>query len=726
MYRWIKPLRAAALVAPSAILLAVCAPGSGLRSPASAPDAGAGEPADAAASPAGSPAAAPGVTGGGSPAASSAPPFTSTLRLPDAAGRARGTEELRRAVALRRPEDAGAAAAAFDRAAEGIPALADWSHLLAAEALARSGDTAAVRQRLERAEPYRAREWGWRAREAAFLAAGDRGGAARALESAADDVADAARRAEIHRRLGELRVQRGERAAAVVAFSGAMLAAPGSRAARESAAAMAELHRGPAERLLEGRVWLRHGNVDRGTAGIEAFLAGGEATGAERAEVRLELGRALFGARRYRDAETHLLRAAREPQAAGAVAAEALFLAGRSQFRDGRTDAARTTFLSVGERYPTEQAAAQAYFILGDLDQDAGRTGAAREHFRRAAAANPQAGDAALAVVRHAGALMLAGDAAGAASLIDAFIDRRTADRHSAQLHFWSARAHERAGNASVARQRYDAARQADPVSYYGTLAAGRLGSAFRDLPLRSSPVDDPVSRAAVDVGLLRSDVLSEAGLSEVATLEMEILRTELQGATAALYLLAEAHHARGAPAAGILLGREIQRREGAWNTRLLKIVFPFPHRALIEAESRRHGLDPFIVAGLIRQESMFNTNAVSPAGAIGLMQVMPGTGRMLARRAGVSSFNPDMLRRPELNVRLGTLFLADLLGRSNNRTEAFAGYNAGPTRAARWRQYPEFRDEELFAERIPFVETRDYVKILAFNAGIYRMLYGE
>ncbi|HEV2132256.1 MAG TPA: lytic transglycosylase domain-containing protein, partial [Longimicrobiaceae bacterium] len=116
----------------------------------------------------------------------------------------------------------------------------------------------------------------------------------------------------------------------------------------------------------------------------------------------------------------------------------------------------------------------------------------------------------------------------------------------------------------------------------------------------------------------------------------------------------------------------------------------------------------------------------VSPAGAVGLMQVMPATGRGLARAAGIANFDPQMLRQPETNVRLGTRFLADLQRRYGGRaTDVFAAYNAGPGRLVRWRTLPEYADEELFAERIPFQETRDYVKIVRFNAQMYRMLYG-
>jgi soluble lytic murein transglycosylase len=137
--------------------------------------------------------------------------------------------------------------------------------------------------------------------------------------------------------------------------------------------------------------------------------------------------------------------------------------------------------------------------------------------------------------------------------------------------------------------------------------------------------------------------------------------------------------------------------------------------------------LDPYVVAGLIRQESLFNPVAVSPAGAIGLMQVMPATGRSLAQRVGIGTFNPEMLKQPETNVRLGTLFLADQMRRWNgHEPDVFAAYNAGPNRVVRWRQFPEHADEDLYAERIPFAETRDYVKKLRTNARIYRLLYAE
>src|SRR5690606_28303815 len=109
----------------------------------------------------------------------------------------------------------------------------------------------------------------------------------------------------------------------------------------------------------------------------------------------------------------------------------------------------------------------------------------------------------------------------------------------------------------------------------------------------------------------------------------------------------------------------------------------------------------------------------------IGLMQVMPTTGRSLARTLGIRRFNADMLAQPELNIVFGMRYLADQLRTYGNRLDAvLAAYNAGPTRVERWKQFPEFDDTLLFAERIPFVETRDYVRIVQNNRRIYAALY--
>jgi soluble lytic murein transglycosylase len=232
---------------------------------------------------------------------------------------------------------------------------------------------------------------------------------------------------------------------------------------------------------------------------------------------------------------------------------------------------------------------------------------------------------------------------------------------------------------------------------------------------------------ADMQQALQRIDLLDQLGLDEAAGYEIARLRRSSAGHTDWQYALGEALNARGHTDEGIAIGREILNgAHNVWNARLLRIVYPLPFRDIIMAQAGEQHLDPFLVAGLIRQESMFDPDAFSRAGAVGLMQVMPGTGRDLARTVGVTRFDTAMLENPEVNATLGTIFLSDLMKQNKGRVApVLAAYNAGPARLARWIKFPEYADDEAFAERIPFDETRDYVRVVQLNAHMYAALYG-
>jgi soluble lytic murein transglycosylase len=219
----------------------------------------------------------------------------------------------------------------------------------------------------------------------------------------------------------------------------------------------------------------------------------------------------------------------------------------------------------------------------------------------------------------------------------------------------------------------------------------------------------------------MRWELLRDIGWYDAAAFELRDLRQDVGKNTAALYTIAERLNARDHAYAGIAIGRELLDDGADWNARLLRIMFPLPYHDIIKREARARGLDPYFVAALMRQESRFNPRAVSAAGAVGLMQVMPATGRQLG---GVDR---QGLMDPETNIRLGTRFLADMMKTYGTRTDAvLAAYNAGPSRMNRWRTFPEFHQSDLFVERIPFDETRDYVKVVRVNTSIYHELYGE
>jgi soluble lytic murein transglycosylase len=220
--------------------------------------------------------------------------------------------------------------------------------------------------------------------------------------------------------------------------------------------------------------------------------------------------------------------------------------------------------------------------------------------------------------------------------------------------------------------------------------------------------------------------LLEDAGLTEGAEAEVARLTALARSGPEALLALAEALVQAGWPVEGINLGWELRDAGLPWDRRLLRVVFPFPYRDVIAREAAEWGLDPLLVASLIRQESAFKRDIRSAAGAVGLMQVMPATGAELARRLGPAGFRERHLEVPEVNLHLGAAFYRDMSRRyAGDLPLVLSAYNAGPARANRWRAFPEAGDAARFTERIPIDETRGYVKNVRRNLAVYGVLYG-
>jgi soluble lytic murein transglycosylase len=154
------------------------------------------------------------------------------------------------------------------------------------------------------------------------------------------------------------------------------------------------------------------------------------------------------------------------------------------------------------------------------------------------------------------------------------------------------------------------------------------------------------------------------------------------------------------------------------------RILFPQAYWPTIKTESEKNGLDPYMVASLIRQESEFNPGAISRANAYGLMQLLPSVGRSMAKEEGIRHFETNDLLDPTMNVRLGTRYLRQTLDKFNNQPEyTFAAYNAGDNRVTDWQSAGSYTGMDEFVESIPFTETREYVQAILRNEEIYREL---
>jgi soluble lytic murein transglycosylase len=154
--------------------------------------------------------------------------------------------------------------------------------------------------------------------------------------------------------------------------------------------------------------------------------------------------------------------------------------------------------------------------------------------------------------------------------------------------------------------------------------------------------------------------------------------------------------------------------------------LFPRPYWADLKKFSLANGLDPYLVASLIRQESEFNPIAVSRANAVGLMQLLPKTGKLVAHQESMKHYAPSQLYTPEVNLELGTRYFKGMVDQFGGSFEyALAAYNAGSDRVQEWMGQGKYRDQQEFVESIPFTETREYVQAIMRNASVYRQLYG-
>jgi soluble lytic murein transglycosylase len=155
--------------------------------------------------------------------------------------------------------------------------------------------------------------------------------------------------------------------------------------------------------------------------------------------------------------------------------------------------------------------------------------------------------------------------------------------------------------------------------------------------------------------------------------------------------------------------------------------LFPRPYWAELKKFSEKNGLNPYLVASLIRQESEFNPLAVSRANAVGLMQLLPKTGKVVARQEGVKHYSASQLYTPAMNLQLGTRYFRGMVDKFGGSFEhALAAYNAGSDRVEEWMGQGPYRDSPEFVESIPFTETREYVQAIIRNANVYRQLYGN
>jgi soluble lytic murein transglycosylase len=280
---------------------------------------------------------------------------------------------------------------------------------------------------------------------------------------------------------------------------------------------------------------------------------------------------------------------------------------------------------------------------------------------------------------------------------------------------YWHARALKQAGDTATANQEFGSI--SDQFNFYGQLASEELGQKIT-VPPRTQVSDAEVAQAAAVPGFALSQKFYAMNLRLEGNREWNWpLRTMSDR-----QLIAAAQYAKRIE----LFDRAVNTADKTKTEHDFSLRYLSPYRDVVERESKNTGLDVEWAYGLIRQESRFIINAKSEVGAGGLMQLMPGTAQLVAKKIGMGPISREQMNDLDTNILLGTNYLAMVYNQfDDSAVLATAGYNAGPGRPTQWRSTLSAPVEgAIFAETIPFAETRDYVKNVLSNTVYYAALF--
>ena len=466
----------------------------------------------------------------------------------------------------------------------------------------------------------------------------------------------------------------------------------------------------PDEDLLVARSALASGPVARAVTGFARADSAGLVGDVD----RMRYADALARSGRSRDA------LAQYDRVGGSRKGDAAYQRARLLL-DSNGSAARKELERIIADFPRDTSASVAsLYLLADLRTDDGQDEDAQRLFEQLYSRFPGSSRADDARFRAGMISYVKKQPRTAALRFDSLVALHPNAGESMAARYWSGKAWAAAGNTATARQRWHDAIAKESASYYASASARKLGQpAWTPAP---GPAAFP-HNAAVDSAMRRIKLLEALGMDVEARFEYEALEAAAPASMARLVATATAMRDNGQTSRAIRLAWKAVER-GSKNATTYRLAYPIVDREQLVAQSKAKGLDPALVAGLIRQESNFYPHATSAPGARGLMQVMPPVGEQIARRLGFPIWDPGLLYDADANLEIGTSHLASSLKEYDALPFALAAYNAGGSRVKRWTTKDGTEDPEIFIERIPFVETRDYVRIVQRNAELYRALY--
>jgi soluble lytic murein transglycosylase len=498
-------------------------------------------------------------------------------------------------------------------------------------------------------------------------------------------------------------------------------AAPGSSSGRKAKARLADLReRHPELRphgaALEDELEVLLEERDYANAVLVAEQLIAVAPSSDLPALMRRKADAEYGAGRLNDAFTTLdTLVARFPRSAAAPAA--LFRVASLRWNKDFNDDARRSFEQMRRQYPDHPSSADALYALARIAYGTGDRTRALQLFEQLIREYPRHKLTREARWRIGWIHYEQGAWASAAAAFER--TRQAAGGDALDASYWRGRAVERGGDREEARAIYRRILEESSASYYGLWAEQRLGQRTESptgvRPARRSELGDAPSGAINDFHLQRARALHAGGLSIIAGDELRAFEEGNEGTSGLPRYLVDAYLAtnRYKDAA------RVQRAAGIDDP---EVAYPLAYWEQLTRQTRETSLDPLLVLALMRQESLYDPRALSPANARGLLQLLPATASATAGRP-VSN---EELFDPEINLEIGVAHLRDLMRRYDGDVfKTLAAYNGGPDAVAKWeRLFPGVERDE-FVESITYRETRDYVKKVLSHYRRYQQLYG-
>lgn len=423
-------------------------------------------------------------------------------------------------------------------------------------------------------------------------------------------------------------------------------------------------------------------------------------------DVRTNMGIALVNMRQLNEAES-ILKNINSPRS--------LFWRGKLKTKQGLDSEASLVYIQIHNQFPSSPLAPEGLYNAARLYQVNNQTQQAIKTYDLLIRSYPRNKYAEDGAWNLGWIYYRKGQYREAHGTFSAFTNSDSSFNAS-NAKYWKARTLEKQGKHDEAHMQYRELAGSTTPTYHTYLAQKKSGytPTFTNISPESVTLGPKATQRKNKAQMLINLGMPEEAQLEIVAMEDEANTKEELVIVSLLYSEVDDYY------------QSIKVAQGLGLPQANRLSYPKGFKEFVGPYSKKYGVDELLVYSIIREESRFQKDVVSPADAVGLMQLIPPTARTVARQIGINGFSTAMLTIPRINIEMGIFYFKQVLDKFNGDVElALASYNAGPHRAADWKTRFYGLEKDEFIEEVPFRETRNYIRRILRSYGAYKAIYG-